>query len=62
MLKNAEGMKPREIIIPEKQWKELMIITNEGIKRKLQSAKKLLDTDTEISAGLLPMQLRNSER
>jgi hypothetical protein len=52
MLKNARGKKLREIIIPEIQWKELMIITNEGIKKKLQSAKKLLDADTEISAGL----------
>jgi hypothetical protein len=49
---NAKGEKPSEIIISKKQWKELMIITNDGIKKKLQSARKLADTDKEISTGL----------
>jgi hypothetical protein len=52
MLINAKGKKPDEITISKKQWKELMIITNDGIKKKLSSARKLVDIDEEISAGL----------
>ena len=52
MLINSKRKKPAEIIISKKQWKELMMITNEGIKKKLQSARKLIDTNKEISAGL----------
>jgi hypothetical protein len=52
VLKNTKGKKPSEIIISQKHRKELMIITNEGIKKKLQSAKKLVGIDKQISAGL----------
>jgi hypothetical protein len=52
MLINSKRKKPAEIIISKKQWKDLMIITNDGIKKKLNSARKLVDIDKEISAGL----------
>jgi hypothetical protein len=52
MLVNTKGKKPGEIIISKKQWKELMNITKEGVRKKIYSARKLIDTDKEISAGL----------
>jgi len=45
---NTRGENPDEIIISKTQWKELMIITNDGIKKKLQSARKLADTDKQF--------------
>jgi hypothetical protein len=41
MLMNAKGEKPGEIIISKKQWKELMIITNDGIKKEASVCKEI---------------------
>jgi hypothetical protein len=53
MLCNTKGDKRKDIDITEKQWTEMLNITFEGIKRKLNSARILVDYDKEISAKFL---------
>jgi len=52
MLKDEKGRKPREIEISHEKWNETKRIIREGIKKKLDAAKKLIETDKEVSAGL----------
>jgi hypothetical protein len=52
MLKNEKGRKPVEIQIPIEKWNETKHAIREGIKKKLDAAKKLIETDKEVSAGL----------
>jgi hypothetical protein len=52
LLKDEQGRKPREIEITQKKWNEAKNIIREGIKKKLDAAKKLIKTDKEVSAGL----------
>jgi len=52
MLKDEEGKKPLEIEIPLEKWKETKLVITEGIKKKLNAANKLIETDKEVSAGL----------
>jgi hypothetical protein len=52
MLKNEKGRKPVEIQIPIEKWNETKRAIREGIKKKLDAAKKLIETDKEVSAGL----------
>ena len=57
MLCNTKGDKCKDIDITEKQWTEMLNITFEGIKRKLNSTKILVNHDKEISAGLYTFAL-----
>ena len=52
MLKDANGKSPNEIMISKEQYKQIMTSTYNSIKRNLESAKKLVDTHMEMSAGL----------
>jgi hypothetical protein len=52
MLKDAKGKKPSEIEITYEKWTETKRIIREGIKKKLDAAKKIIKTDKEVSAGL----------
>jgi hypothetical protein len=52
MLKNEKGRKPVEIQIPIEKWNETKRAIREGTKKKLDAAKKLIETDKEVSAGL----------
>jgi hypothetical protein len=51
MLYSVGGQRPKEIGITEEQWKEILNLTFDGIKRKLVSARMLIDQDNDISAG-----------
>jgi hypothetical protein len=57
MLCNTKDDKRKDMDITEKQWTEMLNITFEGIKRKLNSARILVDHDKEISAGLYTFAL-----
>jgi len=52
VLKDEKGKKPHELEIPEEKWIETKYIIREGIRKKLNVAKKLVETDEEVSAGL----------
>ena len=52
MLKDEKGRKPHEIEITHEKWNETKRIIREGIKKKLDAAKKLIETDREVAAGL----------
>ena len=52
MLKDKKGKRPLKIEIPQEKWIETKHIIREGIKKKIRVAKKLIDTDKEVSAGL----------
>ena len=52
MLKDEKGKKPVEIEIDYEKWNETKRIIREGIKKKLDASKRLIETDKEVSAGL----------
>jgi hypothetical protein len=52
MCGECKGKKPKIIDIEEDLWKQSIKNTCEGIVKKLQSARKLLEFDKDISAGL----------
>jgi hypothetical protein len=52
MCGECKGKKPKIIDIEEDLWKQSIKNTYEGIVKKLQSARKLLEFDKDISAGL----------
>lgn len=52
MIKNSEGKKPPEIELTEDMVIQLKQVISEGILKKLNAAKKLIDDDKEVSAGL----------
>jgi hypothetical protein len=57
MLSNSRGVKLKEIEITEEQWKEMLNLIYDGVKRKLVSARMLIDQDNDISAGLFTYAL-----
>lgn len=52
MIKNSEGKKPPEIELTEDMVIQLKQVISEGILKKLNAAKKLIEDDKEVSAGL----------
>ena len=52
MCGECKGKKPKIIDIEEDLWKQSIKNTYEGTVKKLQSARKLLEFDKDISAGL----------
>jgi hypothetical protein len=52
MLKDEKGKKPPQIEIDKEKWIQTKQIIKEGIKKKLDAAKRLVETDKEVSAGL----------
>jgi hypothetical protein len=52
MCGECKGKKPEIIDIEEDLWKQSIKNTYEGTVKKLQSARKLLEFDKDISAGL----------
>ena len=54
MLEDKDNRKTGQIIIPKKQWQEVIQITREGIFRKLKAARQLLKNDgyEDFCAGL----------
>ena len=52
MLKDKNDKKPGEIEITYEIWNEAKRIIREGIKKKLDAAKKLIESNKEVSAGL----------
>jgi hypothetical protein len=52
MLKNEKGKKPCEIEISVEKWNETKQMIREGIKKKLDASKRLIENDIEVSAGL----------
>lgn len=52
MIRNNDERAPSEIIISNELHEEIISKTNEGILKKLRAARKLIDIDLEISAGL----------
>ncbi len=51
MLKDNKGQKPYEIEITQEKWSEAKLIIIEGIRKKLEAAKKLIKSD-KVAAGL----------
>ena len=51
-MKNEKGRKPREIELTLEKWNETKRIIREVVKKKLDAAKKLIESDKEVSAGL----------
>lgn len=52
MLKNEKGKKPVEIEIDYEKWNETKQTIREGIKKKLDASRRLIETDKQVSAGL----------
>jgi hypothetical protein len=52
MLKDEKGRKPVDVEINAEKWNQTKRIISEGIQKKLHAAKKLIETDKEVSAGL----------
>jgi hypothetical protein len=52
MLKNDRGDNRKDLDITEQEWMQLLRLTYDGIIRKLDSARKFVDIDKDISAGL----------
>jgi hypothetical protein len=52
MLKDEKGKKPCEIEISHEKWEETKQMIREGIKKKLDASKTLIENDKEVSAGL----------
>jgi hypothetical protein len=52
LLKNERGEKRKDMDILEQQWKNMLHLTCDGIIRKLDAAKRVIDADKDISAGL----------
>jgi hypothetical protein len=66
VLRDNRGKKCAEVEILEQEWKQMLHLIRDGIIRKLDSARKLIDIDKDISAGLHTFALeefgKNSER
>lgn len=52
MIKNSESKKPPEIELTEDMVIQLKQIISDGILKKLNAAKKLIEDDKEVSANL----------
>jgi hypothetical protein len=52
MLKDEKGKKPTEIKLSPEKWDETKRVIREGIKKKLDASKRIIETDKEVSAGL----------
>ena len=52
MLKDERGKKPCEIEISHEKWEETKQMIREGINKKLDASKTLIENDKEVSAGL----------
>lgn len=52
MIKNSDGKKPPEIEITEDMVIQLKQVISEGILKKLNAAKKLIEDEKEVSADL----------
>ena len=52
MLKNKREKKCKEVNIMEKEWKQMLHLIRDGIIRKLDSARRFINIDKGISAGL----------
>lgn len=52
MLRNNREKKRKDMDIPEQDWIQMLYLTRDGITRKLDSARRLLDIDKDVCAGL----------
>jgi hypothetical protein len=52
MLKDQKGKKPHEIELNREIWDKTKGLIREGIKKKLDVSKRIIETDKEVSAGL----------
>jgi AbiV family abortive infection protein len=51
-LKNDRGEKRKDMDILKQEWNQMLRLTSDGIIRKLDSARRFVDIDKDISAGL----------
>lgn len=52
MLKNQRGDKRKDMDILEQELEQILRLTRDGIVRKLDSARRFIDIDKDVSAGL----------
>lgn len=52
MLRDQNGSKPNEIEVSEEIWTEAKNQVLQGIVKKIDAAKRLIETDKEIAAGI----------